>query len=151
MACIGAMVMIVYQVFNCRIFQPNICCGYSKEQPQLDGSFKHQIIQIQTDVFLNSNRCLPVELASHLCCHFSNPDSLIAVFISSMVTASVTSGISSVPSAPFLASLSMISFPSISACPGVQLISIFIPLSSMFFYCLLYLSNNSCVWFVLPS
>ena len=68
---------------------------------------------------LNSNRCLPFELASHLCCHFSNPDSLIAAFTSSMVTASVTSGISSASSAPCLASLSAISFPSISACPGV--------------------------------
>ena len=42
---------------------------------------------------LNSNRCFPVELASHLCCHFSNLDSLIAAFTSSMVTASVTSGV----------------------------------------------------------
>ena len=34
--------MSAYQVFNYLISQTNICCGYSKEPSQGDGSFKHQ-------------------------------------------------------------------------------------------------------------
>ena len=34
MACIRVLVMIVYQVINCLISPPNICCGYSKESSQ---------------------------------------------------------------------------------------------------------------------
>ena len=30
-SCIRALVMIAYQVINCLISQPNLCCGYSKE------------------------------------------------------------------------------------------------------------------------
>ena len=55
-----------------------------------------------------SNRCLSAELASHLCCHFSNTDSVIADFTSSSVTASITHDIFLVSYAPYLAILSVI-------------------------------------------
>ena len=34
MACIRALVMIAYQVINCLISKPNLCCGYSNEPSQ---------------------------------------------------------------------------------------------------------------------
>ena len=94
--------------------------------------------------FLYEYSSLPLFDRSHLLCHFFKQDFFTAVFISCAVTN--LSSFSSMLSASFaaiFANLSAISFPTISACPGVQAMLISRP------FCFR-LSISCLIWFIVP-